>query len=385
MAAQVAEITGLPVSEAAKLYEVHGGVEAAVAAHFDAGPLPPSDGAPPHDPPQGASAPSAADRLLEAAKARGEAPEAGRRLNEDAGPAPRTRDVTVLFCADGVAFCERPPSQPAERRTGLHTFGARRAALPPALEGLEDHSVLASFSDSDPQYREVMAQLEDNRVPRALGADAWDRGVQFAMVLRDVRPESMAVLQRLPGQPQQSGGAARFGGGGHTLGSARATPPEAAAKSSAAAGAAPWTTWVIGAVVVAAAAGGLGVVDTTVATAVIGAAVVGALLYSSPRVRPPPTVTVNEQEPTAVLKVRLARTPGGAGGGPNETVSTTLNHQRHTVADLYCRVAELSGLPIARFELVCGYPPQPLDKLSDAVLEQAGVLRSVVHQRLLSE
>jgi hypothetical protein len=184
MAAAVAELTGLPISQAIDLFEQHGSVVAAVSAHFDRMPAhgtTTTDSSGPQSSHHGAGA---------------GAPAADARRQSPSGPAPsvdgilgKARDVAapitgpmggvgrslaepptvptgnrherkidVVFFRDGVGFLELPADgSQAARKTGMHTF-EKRPTLPAELESLEGHRVLLALPSSDPRYKKPTAR-----------------------------------------------------------------------------------------------------------------------------------------------------------------------------------------------------------------------------------
>lgn len=201
MAAAVAELTGLPISKAVDLYEAHGSVEAAVAAHFDGGgaqaasagattgtgtrhndgdndddddvvqAAQPGDGGGPAQP--------SVDSILDQARARGDRNDggrgvgggrsvgAGRRLGDssnNSGDRSTQRTIDVVFFRNGVAFLEKAEvSGGGSRKKGMHTFSSAR--LPAELDGLEDRVVVARLHESDADYATTIKLLNDSRVP----------------------------------------------------------------------------------------------------------------------------------------------------------------------------------------------------------------------------
>jgi hypothetical protein len=423
MAAAVAELTGLPISQAIDLFEQHGSVVAAVSAHFDrmllvahgttttdsSGPQSSHHGA-------GAGAPAAdarrqspsgpapsVDGILGkardvAAPITGPMGGVGRSLAEP--PTVPTgnrheRKIDVVFFRDGVGFLELPADgSQAARKTGMHTF-EKRPTLPAELESLEGHRVLLALPSSDPRYKPTIADLDESKVPTVLIQEAdRTRDTGFALVLRDARAHSISSLAVLDAAGKAPAAGSTYGGAGRSLGGAHhpqdaTKPPVVAPDVVARMGGG--AVQIAGAAVMAAGAaivaGGLEP-RQGIPLAVLAGACVYAVTHLGQKTpllsvdNRPKEIHVDPDLPTTTIKVRLAVPDGDGGQAPTQTVSITFNDHVHTVSDLYHRVQQVS-LEQGHFALMSGFPPLLLKPNDTTTIAKAGLQSALVTQRAI--
>eukprot|EP00035_Acanthoeca_spectabilis_P002329 m.86991 g.86991 ORF g.86991 m.86991 type:complete len:397 (-) comp11510_c0_seq1:122-1312(-) len=396
MAAAVAELTGLPISKAVDLFEQHGSVEAAVAAHFDGTATGPPASAQNSESQAAAPLPPTNDVEGILGKARVAAETAtpggiGRQLGSSpgiSGGPERQRKIDVVFFRDGVAFLELPAAPSRQhRKTGMHSLG-RRPTLPPELDGLEDHRLIVSLPASNPEYDHTIRLLNDSKVPPALiNAEVDNRDTAFSLVLRDARARSISTITAFAGNDPEAA-AQTFVGTGRSLGgTAAASSPEGGSPSSTQRDGSRHVTSVAAAAAVAVAAAVFAGVDVKVASLVVAFIGGGALwtrggLANIGQTDAVPGLTVDPEKPITTVKVRLApMAEAVASLQKSQTVSITLNSDVHTVADLYREVRRRSD--VVSFSLVSSFPPKPLGMDDKTTIGAAGLQGALVNQRAL--
>ena len=236
---QLSEMTGMQLSEATALLEEHDGdPNAAAEAYFNQINTPSSetmtDGSTTTTSTNSINL-SSVDLLFEntAAMTDSDRPTAtvvGRRLNEttannnhsDSNEPLHKRTVHVAFFQNTIIFFEKVPDKASKKaRRGVHTYDSTAgpyANRPDISSWVGDMLEIQRVSVGDANYKKVMADMNNNRVPSVI--DQNDTGSrrreQFSLVLHDLRTKAPP-----PVVTTSISSSKNFQGAGHSLGGSR--------------------------------------------------------------------------------------------------------------------------------------------------------------------